>query len=196
MAPRLVLFQELAEAAGGSTKLQDQMYVIFQREVWEEEDYGRFLLRQISEVTERLSNREAYIAEMEILGPHMLAIQPLGYMREIYNQETEKLNLLREALAASQVRLRRKWWEMQISTSMANIIEEMIKNGKGRQSFIESPKKVEDSDLSNKTKAFLIKVREEELKSLADPMEIMKHILEHLNLKHIFCENMKNIRWH
>ncbi|GJR30943.1 hypothetical protein Tco_1107175 [Tanacetum coccineum] len=83
--------------------------------------------------------------------------------------------------------------EMQISTSVPNIIEEMIKNGKGRQSFIESLEKVEDSDLSNKTKSFLIKVREEELKALADSMEIMKDISEHLNLKHIFCENMKNM---
>nr|GEW03099.1 hypothetical protein [Tanacetum cinerariifolium] len=86
------------------------MYVLFKREVWKEEDYGRFLLRQISEVTKRLSQREAYIDEMEVLGPHMLAAQPLGYMKEIYNQETEKLNSLREILAASQVRLRRKWW--------------------------------------------------------------------------------------
>ncbi|GJY87048.1 hypothetical protein Tco_0501676 [Tanacetum coccineum] len=83
--------------------------------------------------------------------------------------------------------------ETQISTSVANIIEEMIKNGKGRQTFIESLEKVEDSDLSNKTKAFLIKVREEELKALADPIEIMKDISKHLNLKHIFCEHMKNM---
>nr|GEY26410.1 hypothetical protein [Tanacetum cinerariifolium] len=83
--------------------------------------------------------------------------------------------------------------EMQISKSVANIIEEMIKNGKGRQPFIESLKKVKDSYLSNKTKAFLIKVREEELKALADPMEIMKDISKHLNLKNIFCEHMKNM---
>ncbi|GKA93831.1 hypothetical protein Tco_0815817 [Tanacetum coccineum] len=83
--------------------------------------------------------------------------------------------------------------EMQISTSVTNIIEEMIKNGKKGQSFIQSLEKVEDSDLSNKTKAFLIKIREEELKALADPMEIMKDISEHLNLKHILCENMKNM---
>ncbi|GKD28667.1 hypothetical protein Tco_1239445, partial [Tanacetum coccineum] len=66
------------------------------------------LEREICEVTERLSQREAYIAEMEVLGPRLLAVQSLGYMREIYNQETEKLNSLREMLAASQVRLRRK----------------------------------------------------------------------------------------
>nr|GEY26409.1 hypothetical protein [Tanacetum cinerariifolium] len=66
--------------------------------------------------------------------------------------------------------------EMQISTSLANIIEEMIKNGKGRQSFIESLKKVKDSYLNKKTKAFLIKVGKEELKALADSMEIMKDI--------------------
>ncbi|GKC82169.1 hypothetical protein Tco_1137886 [Tanacetum coccineum] len=83
--------------------------------------------------------------------------------------------------------------EMHISTSVANIIEEMIKNGKGRASFIQSLEKVEDSDLSNKTKAFLIKIREEELKALAHPMDIMKDISEHLNLKHIFCENMKHM---
>ncbi|GJU69014.1 hypothetical protein Tco_1255273 [Tanacetum coccineum] len=83
--------------------------------------------------------------------------------------------------------------EMQISTSVTNIIEEMIKNGKGRQSFIQSLEKVKVSDVSNKTKAFLIKIREEELKSLTDPMEIMKDISEHLNLKHIFCEHMKNM---
>ncbi|GJY24426.1 hypothetical protein Tco_0398084 [Tanacetum coccineum] len=198
MAPRLVLFQELAEADGGSTKLQDQMYVIFQREVRKEEDYGRFVLRQVSEVTERLSNRESYIAEMEILGPRMLVVQPLGYMREIYNQETEKLNSLREALAASQVRLRRKWWEMQILTSVANIIEDMIKNGNRRQFFIESHEKVEDSYLTSSPVPAIVTfakhtLREEELKALADPMEIMKDISEHLNLKHIFCENMKNM---
>ncbi|GKC95157.1 hypothetical protein Tco_1160599 [Tanacetum coccineum] len=83
--------------------------------------------------------------------------------------------------------------EMQISTSVANIIEEMINNGKGRQSFIESLEKVENSNLSNKTKALLIKVKEEELKALAYPMKIMKDISEHLNLKHIFCEHMKNM---
>ncbi|GKB80143.1 hypothetical protein Tco_0947038 [Tanacetum coccineum] len=83
--------------------------------------------------------------------------------------------------------------KMQITTSVANIIEEMIKNGKGRQSFIRSLEKVEDSYLSNKTKAFLIKIREEELKAFADPMEIMKDISEHLNLRHIFCEHMKNM---
>nr|GEX37957.1 hypothetical protein [Tanacetum cinerariifolium] len=63
MASNLVLFQELSNAAG-STNLRDQMYVLFQRVVSKEEDWGRVLLRQISEVTKRLSQCEAYIAEL------------------------------------------------------------------------------------------------------------------------------------
>ncbi|GJT32403.1 hypothetical protein Tco_0922822 [Tanacetum coccineum] len=83
--------------------------------------------------------------------------------------------------------------EMEISIFVANIIKEMIKNGKGRQTIIESLDKVEASYLSNKSKALLIKVREEELKSLSHPMEIIKDISKHLNLKHIFYEHMKNM---
>nr|GEX64671.1 hypothetical protein [Tanacetum cinerariifolium] len=83
--------------------------------------------------------------------------------------------------------------EMEISTYVANVIEEMIKNGKGRHTIIESLDKVEASYLSNKSKSFLIKVREEELKTLAHPMEIMKDISKRLNLKHIFYEHMKNM---
>ncbi|GJT70342.1 hypothetical protein Tco_1029628 [Tanacetum coccineum] len=48
MAPSLVLFQDLVDAAG-SMNLKDQMYVLFKRAVWEEEDWGRVLLRRISE---------------------------------------------------------------------------------------------------------------------------------------------------
>ncbi|GJX51336.1 hypothetical protein Tco_0278181 [Tanacetum coccineum] len=83
--------------------------------------------------------------------------------------------------------------EMKIQTSLANIIEEIIKNSKGRQTIIETLEKVEDSHLSSNAKAFLINVCQEELKTLELPLEIMKDISEHLNLKHIFCEHMKNI---
>ncbi|GJR29920.1 hypothetical protein Tco_1106152 [Tanacetum coccineum] len=83
--------------------------------------------------------------------------------------------------------------EMEIQTSLANIIEEIIKNSKGRQTIIETLEKVEDSDLSSKAKASLINVRQEELKTLELPLEIMKDISDHLNLKHIFCEHMKNM---
>ncbi|GJX01508.1 hypothetical protein Tco_0185421 [Tanacetum coccineum] len=83
--------------------------------------------------------------------------------------------------------------ETEIQTSLANIIEEIIKNSKGRQTIIETLEKVEDSDLSSKAKAFLINVHQEELKTLELPLEIMKDISEHLNLKHIFCEHMKNM---
>ncbi|GKC12675.1 hypothetical protein Tco_1009457 [Tanacetum coccineum] len=46
--------------------------------------------------------------------------------------------------------------EVEIQTSLANIIEEIIKNSKGRQTIIETLEKVKDSDLSSKAKAFLI----------------------------------------
>ncbi|GKB46492.1 retrovirus-related pol polyprotein from transposon TNT 1-94, partial [Tanacetum coccineum] len=48
------------------------------RAVSEEEDWGRVLLRQISEVTEWLSQCEAYIAEINVLGPRLFAVEPLG----------------------------------------------------------------------------------------------------------------------
>nr|GEY46826.1 RNA-directed DNA polymerase, eukaryota [Tanacetum cinerariifolium] len=88
--------------------IRDQMYVLFQRAVSKEEDWGRVLLRQISEVTKRLSQCEAYIAELTVLGPRLLVVEPLSYMIEIHTQKTDKLNQLREMLAESQVRLRRK----------------------------------------------------------------------------------------
>ncbi|GKD79149.1 hypothetical protein Tco_1341770, partial [Tanacetum coccineum] len=75
--------------------------------------------------------------------------------------------------------------EVEISTSVANIIEEIIKNSKGRHAIIEALEKVEDSDMRSKTKAFLINVRQDEMKTLEHPMETMKDISEHLNLKHI-----------
>nr|GEX28615.1 hypothetical protein [Tanacetum cinerariifolium] len=84
--------------------------------------------------------------------------------------------------------------EMEIQTSLANIIEEIIKNSKGRQTIIETPEKVKESDLSSKAKAFLINVRQEELKTFELSLKIMKDISEHLNMKHIFCEHMKNMR--
>nr|GFA41359.1 hypothetical protein [Tanacetum cinerariifolium] len=83
LSPHLVLFQELYDAAG-STNLKDQMYVLFQRDVSEEEDWGRVLLRQISEVIERLSQCEAYIAEIKVLRPRLLAVEPFSYMIEIH----------------------------------------------------------------------------------------------------------------
>ncbi|GKD69192.1 hypothetical protein Tco_1323282, partial [Tanacetum coccineum] len=70
-------------------------------------------------------------------------------------------------------------WEMEISKSIANIIEEIIMNSKGRQEIIETLEKVEDSNLSSKTKAFLINVCQYEMKTLELPMEIMKDISEH-----------------
>ncbi|GKA50032.1 hypothetical protein Tco_0743105 [Tanacetum coccineum] len=79
------------------------MYVLFQRAVLEEEDCGRVLLRQISEVTERLSQLEAYIALIKVLGPRVLTVEPLSYMIEIQTQEIDKLNLLREMLAEYEV---------------------------------------------------------------------------------------------
>ncbi|GKC03943.1 hypothetical protein Tco_0995553 [Tanacetum coccineum] len=72
--------------------------------------------------------------------------------------------------------------ETKIQTSLSNIIEEIIKNSKGRQKIIETLEKVEDSDLSSKAKAFLINVRLEELKTLELPLEIMKYILLGINL--------------
>ncbi|GJS37948.1 hypothetical protein Tco_0536330 [Tanacetum coccineum] len=83
--------------------------------------------------------------------------------------------------------------EMEISKSVASIIEEIIKNSKGRQTIIETLEKVEDSDLSSKTKAFIINVCQDEMKTLELPIEIMKDISEHSYLKHIFCEHMKNM---
>ncbi|GJR52786.1 RNA-directed DNA polymerase, eukaryota [Tanacetum coccineum] len=83
--------------------------------------------------------------------------------------------------------------EVEISTYVANTIEEIIKNAKGRQTIIETLEKVGALRLSSKTKAFLINVRQDEMKTLEHPMEIMKDISEHLNLKHIFCEHMKNM---
>ncbi|GJZ61456.1 hypothetical protein Tco_0617593, partial [Tanacetum coccineum] len=70
---------ELADAAG-STNLRDQMYVLFQRAVWEEEDCRRVLPSQISEVNKRLSKLEAYIVDIKVLGLRLLAVEPLGYM--------------------------------------------------------------------------------------------------------------------
>nr|GEY46824.1 hypothetical protein [Tanacetum cinerariifolium] len=78
---------------------------------------------------------------------------------------------------------------MEIQTSLANIIEDIIKNSKGRHAIIETLEKVKDSDLSSKAKSFLINVRQKELKTLELPMDIMKDISEHLNLKHILCEH-------
>ncbi|GKB46491.1 hypothetical protein Tco_0897244, partial [Tanacetum coccineum] len=78
------------------------MYVLFQRAVSEEEDWGRVLLDRISEVTERLSQCEAYIAEIKVLGPRLFAVEPLSYMIKIHTQKTDKLNQLRERLAESQ----------------------------------------------------------------------------------------------
>ncbi|GJZ35023.1 hypothetical protein Tco_0580840, partial [Tanacetum coccineum] len=49
MAPHLVLFEELDDAAS-STFLRDQMYVLFQREIWEEEDWGTVLRDRCLEV--------------------------------------------------------------------------------------------------------------------------------------------------
>ncbi|GJU66200.1 hypothetical protein Tco_1252459 [Tanacetum coccineum] len=83
--------------------------------------------------------------------------------------------------------------EMEISKSVANIIEEIIKNSKGIQAIIETLEKVEDSYLSSKTKASLINVRQDEMKTLELPMETMKDMSEHLYLKHIFCGHMKNM---
>nr|GFC54628.1 hypothetical protein [Tanacetum cinerariifolium] len=71
--------------------------------------------------------------------------------------------------------------EVEISTSVANIIEEIIKNSKGRQAIIETLEKVEDSDLSRKAKAFLINVRQDEIKTIEHQMQIMKDISENLN---------------
>ncbi|GJR74599.1 hypothetical protein Tco_0086964 [Tanacetum coccineum] len=76
--------------------------------------------------------------------------------------------------------------ETEIQTSLANIIEEIIKNSKGRQTIIETLKKEEDSDLSSKAKAFLINVHQEELKTLELLLEIMKDISEYLNIKTYF----------
>ncbi|GKC12674.1 hypothetical protein Tco_1009456 [Tanacetum coccineum] len=95
------------------------MYVLFQRVVSEEEDWERMLLRQTIEVTERLSQYEAYIAEIKVLGPRLVAVEPLSYMIEIHTQKTDKLNQLREMLAESQVRLRRKW-----CTDIQNVVVE------------------------------------------------------------------------
>ncbi|GKD17657.1 hypothetical protein Tco_1206815 [Tanacetum coccineum] len=83
MTQNLVLFQELADAAG-STNLRDQMYVLFQRAIREEEDRGRELLCQLSEVTKRTSQREAYTTEIKVLGPGQLAVKPLSFMIEIH----------------------------------------------------------------------------------------------------------------
>ncbi|GJT85499.1 hypothetical protein Tco_1067216 [Tanacetum coccineum] len=74
---------ELADAAG-STNLRDQMYVLFQRAIREEEDRGRELLCQLSEVTKRTSQREAYTTEIKVLGPGQLAVKPLSFMIEIH----------------------------------------------------------------------------------------------------------------
>ncbi|GKD79150.1 hypothetical protein Tco_1341771 [Tanacetum coccineum] len=99
MAQNLVLFQKLVDAAG-STNLRDQMLP-------KEEDCRRELLRQLCEVIEQLNQREAYIAEIKVLGPR---VKPLSFMIEIHTEETDKHNLLREMLAESEVLLRRKWW--------------------------------------------------------------------------------------
>ncbi|GKC68132.1 hypothetical protein Tco_1100730, partial [Tanacetum coccineum] len=61
---QMVSFQELVDASR-STNLRDKMYVLFQRAVREDEDCGRELIRQLCEVIEQLSQREAYIAEIK-----------------------------------------------------------------------------------------------------------------------------------
>ncbi|GKC83445.1 hypothetical protein Tco_1139162 [Tanacetum coccineum] len=61
-----------------------------------EEDWERVLLRQISEVTGRLSQCESYIVELKVLGPRLFVVEPLSYMIEIHTQKTDKLNQLRE----------------------------------------------------------------------------------------------------
>ncbi|GJV10952.1 hypothetical protein Tco_1352493 [Tanacetum coccineum] len=53
MAPHLVLLEELDDAAS-STFLRDQMYVLFQREIWEEEDWRTVLRDRCLEVSERI----------------------------------------------------------------------------------------------------------------------------------------------
>ncbi|GKA41550.1 hypothetical protein Tco_0734210 [Tanacetum coccineum] len=68
------------EMSGIAEILRDQMYVLFQRAVWEEEDCRRVLPSQISEVNKRLSKLEAYIVDIKVLGLRLLAVEPLGYM--------------------------------------------------------------------------------------------------------------------
>nr|GFC11634.1 hypothetical protein [Tanacetum cinerariifolium] len=78
MAWRLVLLEELV-AVVGSMILRDPMYVLFQRQVWEEVDWGRMLHGRIDDVTKHLEQREDYMVELEILGPLLLAAELLNY---------------------------------------------------------------------------------------------------------------------
>nr|GEZ58034.1 hypothetical protein [Tanacetum cinerariifolium] len=79
MARRLVLLEELV-AVVGSTILRDPMYVLFQRQVWEEVDWGRMSHGRIDDVTKHLEQREDYMVELEVLGPLLLAAELHNYM--------------------------------------------------------------------------------------------------------------------
>ncbi|GJZ98688.1 hypothetical protein Tco_0671141 [Tanacetum coccineum] len=115
MASRLVLLEELDDAAG-LTFLRDQMYVLFQREVLEEEDWGMVLRGWCLEVSEHIRQRDDLIAEMEVIGPRLLNVEALNYLKEIHHQEKEKLDRLSTMLDKSQCLHRKRWYCSKVLT--------------------------------------------------------------------------------
>ncbi|GKD51024.1 hypothetical protein Tco_1280000, partial [Tanacetum coccineum] len=61
----------------------DKMYVLFQREVLEEEHWGSVWCSRCLELSKRIRQRQDLIAELEVLGPCMLTIKVATYLKEI-----------------------------------------------------------------------------------------------------------------
>ncbi|GJW49990.1 hypothetical protein Tco_0091341 [Tanacetum coccineum] len=55
------------------------------------------------EVSEHIRQRDDLIAEMEVIGPRLLNVEALNYLKEIHHQEREKLDRLSTKLDESQV---------------------------------------------------------------------------------------------
>nr|GFC17783.1 hypothetical protein [Tanacetum cinerariifolium] len=93
MALHLILLEVLDDAADLNF-LRDQTYVLFQREVLEEEDWGMVLHGRYLEVSEHIRQHGDLIAKMVVLGPRLLNVEALNYLKQIHHQEREKLDHL------------------------------------------------------------------------------------------------------
>ena len=106
MAGQSVLLEELAFAAN-SHFINDQLYVLFNREVLEAEHGVTELERRCAQQVERIRQREDYTRDLrKVRG--FRAANGVFYMRQIVDEEEDKLDRLNMMLADARRALQRR----------------------------------------------------------------------------------------
>nr|GEX50498.1 hypothetical protein [Tanacetum cinerariifolium] len=98
--------------------LSDHLIVVFQRELYEEEQWGSFCRGSCFQIGERMRHREVVIGNFVHLENHRLARRGVSYLREMQDQDMVRIEWFRNMVHESFYRVRRKRWFISMVTTV------------------------------------------------------------------------------